>query len=78
VFLCIHISRLNGCYESLIGGTLTEAIVDISGGVPENILLTSPVYSEPSARTDLFHYLRDAFELKALIAVCIKVLALLR
>lgn len=65
-------AKLNGCYESLIGGTLIEAIVDITGGVPENISLLSSVFAQSDARHDLFHQLKDAFEMKALIAVCIK------
>uniref|UniRef100_A0A915KDW4 Calpain catalytic domain-containing protein n=1 Tax=Romanomermis culicivorax TaxID=13658 RepID=A0A915KDW4_ROMCU len=65
-------AKLNGSYESLAGGTLTEAFVDITGGVPETIALKSNHYVEnQTARSELFQYLKEACDLKALIAAAI-------
>uniref|UniRef100_A0A5S6QYS9 Calpain catalytic domain-containing protein n=1 Tax=Trichuris muris TaxID=70415 RepID=A0A5S6QYS9_TRIMR len=66
-------AKLNGCYESLSGGTLAEALVAITGGVPFTIKLDNDVYADsPTARMELFNQLKKAFNEKALMAVSIK------
>src|SRR5690348_14524860 len=66
--------RLHGCYESLTGGTLGEAFVDITGGVPETVNLDSTHYQNIEvARLELFTTLKDAFDNRALMAVAITV-----
>ncbi|KFD61428.1 hypothetical protein M514_26389 [Trichuris suis] len=65
-------AKLNGCYESLSGGTLAEALVAITGGVPFTIKLNKDVYLDsPTARMELFNQLKKAFNEKALMAVSI-------
>lgn len=70
--------RLNGCYEALTGGTLIEAFVDITGGVPETINVNAANYLENEiARSELFNYLKEAQDMKALMAAAIVVRVLL-
>lgn len=65
-------AKLHGCYESLTGGTLGEAFVDITGGVPETINLDLPtVQSDEATRLELFTILKGAFDDHALIAAAI-------
>ncbi|KRY49276.1 Calpain-5, partial [Trichinella britovi] len=66
-------AKLNGCYESLSGGTLAEAFVAITGGVPITIKLDSGIYYDhATARMELFSMLKKAFNEKALMAVSIR------
>lgn len=58
----------------MTGGTLGEAFVDITGGVPETINLDLPkVQSDEATRLELFTILKGAFDDHALIAAAITV-----
>ena len=50
--------------------------MDVTGGVPETIELK--VHQSPKAKSDLFEYLKDAYEKKALMAAAIAVSSLMR
>lgn len=70
--------RLNGTYESLIGGTLAEALVDLTGGVPETIEM-KPYVDDEAARLRLFNDLKTEFhDNHALMAAAIAVRKLTR
>ncbi|VDO42513.1 unnamed protein product [Haemonchus placei] len=56
---------LYGCYENLVGGHLSDALQDVSGGVAETISGTS------EASQILFNNLKEAFDNEALIVAAI-------
>lgn len=63
---CLPPLRVNGCYESLSGGSTTEGFEDFTGGIAENYDLRSP----PS---NLFHIVKKALEAGALLGCSIDV-----
>ena len=55
--LCYFI-RVNGCYESLDGGNLSDALVDFTSGISETMDISSGGYSsDEEKRKDLFKML---------------------
>ena len=57
-------AKLHGCYESLRGGTTSEALVDFSGGCTEHFDLKSGNYSSE----DIFKIMLKAFSKNSLMA----------
>uniref|UniRef100_A0A1I7WSF7 Calpain catalytic domain-containing protein n=1 Tax=Heterorhabditis bacteriophora TaxID=37862 RepID=A0A1I7WSF7_HETBA len=65
-------AKLYGCYENLVGGHLSDALQDVSGGVAETINVAKFLKFDAMAKAVmLFNYLRDAFENEALIVAAI-------
>ena len=58
--------RVNGCYESLSGGSTTEGFEDFTGGIAENYDLQRPP-------ANLFHIIKKALEAGALLGCSIDV-----
>lgn len=68
-------SRLYGCYENLVGGQLSDALQDVSGGVAETISILKFLAENPSEKRNiqLFRTLQTAFDQQALIVAAIAV-----
>ncbi|KHJ94837.1 calpain family cysteine protease [Oesophagostomum dentatum] len=65
-------TRLYGCYESLVGGHLSDALQDVSGGVAETINVAKFLKSSGADSPDLlFNNLKEAFDNEALIVAAI-------
>jgi hypothetical protein len=64
-----------GCYEALSGGQLPDALVEVSGGVPENINLTQSRDQPDTESARLFQDLLSMHEKKDLIVCAIRVRA---
>ena len=62
-----YLLRLNGCYEALIGGTATEALVDFTGGLGGRFELRDKVPA------DLFNIMLRAHSKGGLMSVSIEV-----
>ncbi|VDK84709.1 unnamed protein product, partial [Litomosoides sigmodontis] len=66
-------AKLYGCYENLVGGQLSDALEEISGGIAETINVQKELLM--SDRTDssrkLFHAIKKAFDQRALIVAAI-------
>ena len=66
--------RLYGCYESLDGGELSEALEDFTGGVAENYDISKENYPENEEKKEaFFQWLSSALESGALICAAIPV-----
>ncbi|CAG9532196.1 unnamed protein product [Cercopithifilaria johnstoni] len=67
-------AKLYGCYENLVGGQLTDALEDISGGIAETINVQKQLMSGQSdSSRKLFHTIKEAFDQQALIVAAIAV-----
>ncbi|CAJ0558024.1 unnamed protein product, partial [Mesorhabditis spiculigera] len=65
-------AKLYGCYENLVGGHLSDALQDVSGGVAETISVVKFLRNDPAAQSDqLFERLRMAYENEALVIAAI-------
>ncbi len=68
------IAKVNGSYESLTSGSLAEALVDLTGGVPETINLQAPKYTKGQLKIlKLFDRMKEAFSQNALMAAAIAI-----
>ena len=66
--------RLFGCYESLDGGELAEALEDFTGGLSEPVDLVEGNYKALNEeREKLFHTMKKEMEYNALMAAAIPV-----
>ncbi|KAK6030090.1 calpain family cysteine protease, partial [Ostertagia ostertagi] len=66
--------RLYGCYENLVGGHLSDALQDVSGGVAETLNVAKFLANATSdASQSLFNNLKEAFDNEALIVAAIAV-----
>lgn len=66
--------RLYGCYENLVGGQLSDALQDVSGGVAETINVQKFLKDDPTDKDKkLFETLRQAFDHQSLIVAAIAV-----
>lgn len=66
--------RLYGCYENLVGGQLSDALEDISGGVAETINIQKQLMNDSTDSSGkLFHTIKKAFDQQALIVAAIAV-----
>ncbi|KAJ1363329.1 Calpain-5 [Parelaphostrongylus tenuis] len=65
-------AKLYGCYENLVGGHLSDALQDVSGGVAETVNV-GKFLSDGSAASSqlLFNNLLEAFDNEALIVAAI-------
>uniref|UniRef100_A0A914YFP4 Calpain catalytic domain-containing protein n=1 Tax=Panagrolaimus superbus TaxID=310955 RepID=A0A914YFP4_9BILA len=66
-------AKLYGCYENLVGGQLSDALQDVSGGVAETISVKKILDGTKDKDEKLFHLIRGAFEKGALIVAAIAV-----
>ena len=66
-------AKLNGCYESLDGGNLSDALVDFTGGVSEIMDLTTMDMKDGVVRKELFKSLLKKKENHALMCCAIQV-----
>ncbi|KJH44362.1 calpain family cysteine protease [Dictyocaulus viviparus] len=67
-----NVKRLYGCYENLVGGHLSDALQDVSGGVAETINVAKFLMNESTSSSYLlFNNLKDAFDNEALIVAAI-------
>ncbi|KAH7728797.1 calpain-5 [Aphelenchoides avenae] len=66
-------AKLYGCYENLVGGQLSDALQDVSGGVAETISVPKFLAENPSEKRSiqLFRTLQTAFDQQALIVAAI-------
>ncbi|XP_065580677.1 calpain-5-like isoform X2 [Artemia franciscana] len=65
-------AKLNGCYESLDGGNLSDALVDFTGGVSEIMDLTTMDMKDGIVRKELFKSLLKKKEGHALMCCAIQ------
>lgn len=66
--------RLYGCYENLVGGHLSDALQDVSGGVAETINVEKFLNSVGiGGQQTLFKTVKEAFDNEALIVAAIAV-----
>lgn len=67
-------AKLNGCYEYLDGGNLSEALQDFSGGICETIKLNDDCSDKDKNKYDNFYEtIKKAFDRKSLMACAINV-----
>ncbi|WKY17158.1 hypothetical protein Q1695_001628 [Nippostrongylus brasiliensis] len=67
-------AKLYGCYENLVGGHLSDALQDVSGGVAETINIARFLRSDAADTPQLlFNNLKEAFDNDALIVAAIAV-----
>ncbi|GMT04963.1 hypothetical protein PENTCL1PPCAC_27137 [Pristionchus entomophagus] len=65
-------AKLYGCYENLVGGRLSDALQDVSGGVAETINTRKYMEKDAaSASTTLFDHVKTSFDNGALIVAAI-------
>jgi len=65
-------AKLYGCYENLVGGQLSDALQDVSGGVAETINVRKFLSDDPKDKDErLFRVIRGAFDQHALIVAAI-------
>lgn len=65
-------AKLYGCYENLVGGQLSDALQDVSGGVAETIHVKKFLKGDESdSEGRLFENLQTAFNLGALVVAAI-------
>ncbi|CAJ0609766.1 unnamed protein product [Cylicocyclus nassatus] len=65
-------AKLYGCYESLVGGHLSDALQDVSGGVAETVNVAKFLKAGDADAPDcLFKNLKEAFDNEALIVAAI-------
>uniref|UniRef100_A0AC35UHS4 Calpain catalytic domain-containing protein n=1 Tax=Rhabditophanes sp. KR3021 TaxID=114890 RepID=A0AC35UHS4_9BILA len=68
-------AKMYGCYENLSGGQLSDALLDVSGGVPENIVFAKFLESEECDRNQkiskLFKLLEREFACQSLMVAAI-------
>lgn len=57
------IFRLRGCYEALDGGKLTDAMVDMTGGLSENI----PLSDKGAVPNNLYDVMWKSSQMNSLI-----------
>jgi hypothetical protein len=55
-------AKLHGCYEALHGGSMVEAMVDLTGGVSEKILLESEEVKDAMESGQLWKELKKYFQ----------------
>lgn len=55
-------AKMHGCYEALHGGSIVEAMVDLTGGVSEKILLEAQEVKEAMESGQLWKELRKYFQ----------------
>jgi hypothetical protein len=60
-------AKLHGCYENLHGGSLSQGLVDLTGGVSEKILLHSDEIKEARENGQLWKELRKYFQMGYLV-----------
>lgn len=66
--------RVNGCYEALNGGNLSDALVDFTSGISETIEVDARHFaSDERARNDLFKKLLKEKENHALMCCAVAV-----
>uniref|UniRef100_A0A0N4Z0X0 Calpain catalytic domain-containing protein n=1 Tax=Parastrongyloides trichosuri TaxID=131310 RepID=A0A0N4Z0X0_PARTI len=67
-------AKLFGCYENLVGGQLADALLDVSGGVPETIRINK-FMNNPTIKgsriNKLFKHLQREFDNGALLVAAI-------
>lgn len=72
--MILHHCRLFGCYETLDGGDLGEALEDFTGGVSEQINMADlGVVDNPEEMSNFFDRLKKEVERKSLLAASIPV-----
>ncbi|EPB72006.1 hypothetical protein ANCCEY_08903 [Ancylostoma ceylanicum] len=65
-------SGLYGCYENLVGGHLSDALQDVSGGVAETVNVAKFLKTGgPDSPDQLFNNMKEAFDNEALIVAAI-------
>uniref|UniRef100_A0A7E4VK90 Calpain catalytic domain-containing protein n=1 Tax=Panagrellus redivivus TaxID=6233 RepID=A0A7E4VK90_PANRE len=65
-------AKLYGCYENLVGGQLSDALQDVSGGVAETISVKKFLGDDTRDKDErLFGAIRTAFDNQALIVAAI-------
>lgn len=65
-------AKLYGCYENLVGGHLSDALQDVSGGVAETLHVRKFLKDDPADNElKLFNNLKTAFDKGALIVAAI-------
>ncbi|KAK6762376.1 hypothetical protein RB195_023187 [Necator americanus] len=65
-------AKLYGCYENLVGGHLSDALQDVSGGVAETVNVAKFLKGgSPDSPNILFNNLKQAFDNDALIVAAI-------
>uniref|UniRef100_A0AC34RFW6 Calpain catalytic domain-containing protein n=1 Tax=Panagrolaimus sp. JU765 TaxID=591449 RepID=A0AC34RFW6_9BILA len=65
-------AKLYGCYENLVGGQLSDALQDVSGGVAETINVRKFLGDDPKDKDErLFKAIQGAFDQHALIVAAI-------
>ncbi|OWA53216.1 Calpain-5 [Hypsibius exemplaris] len=65
-------AKLNGCYEALDGGNLTDALIDFTGGAAETSEL-SDVRRNPEKQTQLYNLLATELKFNGLICAAIAI-----
>jgi len=60
-------AKLHGCYEALNGGSLVDALVDLTGGVSEKLLLEAEQIKETYESGQLWKELRKYFQMGYLL-----------
>lgn len=57
-------AKFYGCYDVLTGGNLADALLDVSGGVPETINLKKTPAKTEQERKQLFSVSKSTFAFK--------------
>lgn len=66
-------AKLNGCYEHLDGGNLSEALQDFTGGICESIQIDPRDHNDAEKFEHLFEVMKKAYERSSLMACAINI-----